>query len=239
MVQGSTMGSSPSPLAEPKRATARVRPSAFHEHSVMLENRQNIERETGRDNLRTLLIFAVLMFMATSVGQCESWEEFQKAKVEAETPDLTPKAKPDVVPKRIIVERIKKRGEIDFSSDTILFDYGSWKLREASSKQLKEIAAAISDPSLKEIPFFYVDGHTCNIGTNDNNCILSSRRANSVVRYLVQEGGLARNKVVARGFGIHHPVASNDNEEGRRKNRRVVLKSGAGETKKDEGKICP
>ena len=165
--------------------------------------------------MRTLLVFTVLMLLAPSFGQCESWEEFQKAKVEAETPDLTPKAKADLIPKTVIVERIKKRGEIDFSSDTILFDYGSWKLRSASLRQLQEIAAAINDPALKKIPFFYVDGHTCSIGTDDNNCILSSRRANSIVRYLVEHGSVARNtNWWPRGFGVHVPVASNDTEEG-------------------------
>lgn len=177
--------------------------------------------------------------MAPSVGQCESWDEFQKTKIEAETPDLTPKTKADLIPKTVIVERIKKRGEIDFSSDNILFEYGSWKIQEASFKQLKEIASAISDPSLKETPFFYVDGHTCSIGTDDNNCILSSRRANSVVRYLVEEGGVPRNRLVARGLGKHDPVAPNETEEGRRKNRRVALKSGVAETKSKPEKICP
>lgn len=195
--------------------------------------------QPGRCYVRTVLIFAVLILMVPSIGRGESWEEFQKAKVKAETPDLTPKAKPDLIPKTVIVERIKKRGEIDFSSNTILFDYGSWKLRPSSRKQLQEIAAAINDVSLKEIPFFYVDGHTCNIGTDDNNCILSARRANSVVRYLVEHGGVARNKLVARGFGERVSIASNDSEEGRGQNRRVVLKSGAGHTKSEDEMSCP
>lgn len=205
----------------------------------MFKYRQKHIVATGRDNLRTLLVFAILMVMVASIGQCESWEEFQKAKAESETPDLTPKMKTDLIPKTVIVERIKKKGEIDFSSDIILFDYGSWKLREASFKQLKEIAAAIRDPSLKEVPFFYVDGHTCNIGTDNNNCILSSRRANSVVRFLVKQGGIAMNRLVARGFGKSVPVVSNDTEEGRRQNRRVVLKSGTPETKSEAEMICP
>ncbi|MGO9572133.1 MAG: OmpA family protein [Desulfomonilaceae bacterium] len=189
--------------------------------------------------MKNLLIFAVLLFMIPSVGLGESWEAFQKAKIEAETPDLTPKTTSDLIPKTVIVEHIKKRGEIDFSSDTILFEYGSWKIQEASFKQLKEIAAAISDPSLKETPFFYVDGHTCSIGTDDNNCILSSRRANSVVSYLVEEGGVPRNRLVARGFGKVQPVASNDTDEGRRQNRRVVLKSGLTGHKSEDGGACP
>jgi outer membrane protein OmpA-like peptidoglycan-associated protein len=189
--------------------------------------------------LRTLLIFTLLMLVIPSIAVGESWEEFQKAKTDAETPDLTPKTTTDLISKMVIVEGIKKRGEIDFSSDTILFDYGSWRIQKASFKQLKEIAAAISDPSLKEISFFYVDGHTCSIGTDDNNCILSSRRANSVARYLVEEGGVSRNRLVARGFGKHDPVASNETEEGRRKNRRVVLKSGVAAPQSRHEKVCP
>jgi outer membrane protein OmpA-like peptidoglycan-associated protein len=189
--------------------------------------------------VKAIVAIMALMFILPSHGFCESWEEFQKAKNEAETPDLTPKKHADLVPKRVIVERIKKRGEIDFSSDSILFNYGSWKLREASHRQLKEIAEAIQDASLIHIPFFYVDGHTCSVGSDDNNCILSSRRAKSVIRHLVEEGGVPRNKLVARGFGEHEPIASNKSDDGRRKNRRVVLKKGsAGKTGNDES-VCP
>lgn len=148
--------------------------------------------------------------------------------------------KPEVINKDIIVEELSKpdAASIAFSSDAILFGYGSAVLRDASHPQLMEIAKALNDPALAHIPFFLVDGHTCNIGTDERNCRLSKDRATSVVKYLVEKGGVPAEKLKARGFGKNDPVVSNDTEENRKKNRRVVLKSGLLELQADKEKTC-
>jgi outer membrane protein OmpA-like peptidoglycan-associated protein len=125
-----------------------------------------------------------------------------------------------------------------FSSDAILFGYGSAKLLDKSIPQLQEIAKALKDPVLAVIPFFFVDGHTCSIGTDANNCQLSRDRAASVVKFLIEKGGVPKAKLKARGFGEREPMVSNDTEANRKKNRRVVLKSGLLELKKDKEKQC-
>ncbi len=74
-------------------------------------------------------------------------------------------------------------------------------------------------------PTFYltVQGHTDSSGKSEVNLRLSQLRAESVVKSLVN-AGVPESRVEAVGFGASNPVASNDSEEGRRKNRRIELK---------------
>ena len=71
-------------------------------------------------------------------------------------------------------------------------------------------------PDLKVV----IEGHTDNIGTAEYNKKLSQRRAEAVKQYMVEKG-IDANRITAEGFGFDRPIASNDTEEGRQKNRRV------------------
>lgn len=68
-----------------------------------------------------------------------------------------------------------------------------------------------------------IQGHTDPLGTPEYNEKLSKRRAVTVMRYLIDHG-IAANRLMAAGFGLTKPVADNDTEAGRAKNRRVELK---------------
>ena len=66
-----------------------------------------------------------------------------------------------------------------------------------------------------------VQGHTDNRGSDAYNLDLSSRRAGTVLKYL-QDGGVT-NQLTSKGYGESDPIASNDTDEGRQQNRRVIL----------------
>ncbi len=66
-------------------------------------------------------------------------------------------------------------------------------------------------------------GHTDNKGTAEYNLDLSSRRATNVVAALTAVYGVAPDRLSSEGAGLTQPVASNDTEDGRAKNRRVEL----------------
>jgi len=68
-----------------------------------------------------------------------------------------------------------------------------------------------------------VVGHTDNVGGIESNMKLSQDRANAVVQALVAKYGIAATRLKAYGVGPLAPIASNDTEEGRAKNRRVEL----------------
>jgi OOP family OmpA-OmpF porin len=66
-----------------------------------------------------------------------------------------------------------------------------------------------------------IEGHTDEVGTTADNVALSQRRADSVVSYLADHGGIARSRLKAVGYGESRPIADNRTEEGKRLNRRV------------------
>jgi outer membrane protein OmpA-like peptidoglycan-associated protein len=68
-----------------------------------------------------------------------------------------------------------------------------------------------------------VSGHTDNVGDPRKNVVLSKKRANEVVKYLVSKG-VNRSQLVVKGYGKTKPVADNRTEKGRFENRRVDFK---------------
>jgi hypothetical protein len=102
----------------------------------------------------------------------------------------------------------------------IYFDTGKADIKPESDATLKEIAKLLQgDPKLK----LYVVGHTDNQGALDLNMDLSRRRAEAVLAALTMKYAVPTARLRAYGSGPYAPVASNDSEDGRAKNRRVEL----------------
>jgi outer membrane protein OmpA-like peptidoglycan-associated protein len=102
----------------------------------------------------------------------------------------------------------------------IYFDTGKADVKPESDATLSEIAKLIQgDPALK----LYVVGHTDNQGALDLNMDLSRRRAEAVLAALTTKYAVPATRLKAYGCGPYTPVASNDTEDGRAKNRRVEL----------------
>ncbi|MGA2607099.1 MAG: DUF4892 domain-containing protein [Terriglobia bacterium] len=102
----------------------------------------------------------------------------------------------------------------------IYFDTGKADVKPESDATLKEVAKLLQgDPKLK----LYVVGHTDNVGTLASNMDLSKRRGDAVVKVLAAKYQIAAARLSAQGDGPTAPVASNDSEDGRAKNRRVEL----------------
>lgn len=102
----------------------------------------------------------------------------------------------------------------------ILFDHDKSDIKPDSKPALEEIAKLMKlSPEIK----FLVVGHTDNQGDLEYNLLLSERRAKAVTKTLSMEYGIATSRLSAHGVGMLAPVASNDSEEGKAKNRRVEL----------------
>ena len=102
----------------------------------------------------------------------------------------------------------------------IYFDTGKSDMKPESEQAIAEIAKLLkNDVSLK----LYVVGHTDNVGGLETNMKLSQDRADAVVQALLRNGGIAASRLKSYGDGPFAPVASNDTEEGKAKNRRVEL----------------
>ncbi|MEP6485566.1 MAG: OmpA family protein [Rudaea sp.] len=102
----------------------------------------------------------------------------------------------------------------------IQFDFDKAMVKPESKPTLDEIAALLNSDSAMRIA---VVGHTDAQGTAAYNMDLSRRRAASVAAALTGEYGIDASRITPRGAGATQPLASNDNEEGRAKNRRVEL----------------
>lgn len=102
----------------------------------------------------------------------------------------------------------------------IYFDTGKAEIKPESDVAMAEIAKLLKTDAGLQVN---VVGHTDAVGAIDANMGLSQARANAVVTTLVGKHGIAAGRLKAYGVGPLAPVASNDTEEGRARNRRVEL----------------
>ncbi len=104
-----------------------------------------------------------------------------------------------------------------FVTEKIYFDFGKATLRPESYEIIDELAQfLIRNPNIK----IEIQGHTDNIGGIEFNQRLSEQRARVVAEALIQRG-VSPEQLRWRGFGMSRPVAPNDTEENRQKNRRT------------------
>lgn len=122
-----------------------------------------------------------------------------------------------------ITTHIDTRGLVISLNNTILFESGSAVIKTENEDTLFQLAAAIN--SLDN--YIRIEGHTdnrpINTKTYPSNWELSTARAASVVRLFIDKCNVAPEKVVAVGYGEYKPIADNDTEEGRAKNRRIDI----------------
>ena len=117
-----------------------------------------------------------------------------------------------------MANEIKAAGHIALYG--IHFDTNRAELKPESDAALQEIAKLLKqDANLRLL----VVGHTDNVGGYDANMTLSERRAAAVFQALTSKHGIAPARLRAAGVGMAAPVATNETEEGRAKNRRVEL----------------
>ena len=99
------------------------------------------------------------------------------------------------------------------------FDTDRTAIRPDSQPLLAEVVKLMTaNPALR----LTVEGHTDNAGSPAHNQTLSDGRANAVVGSLMSQG-VGAERLRAKGFGQSKPIAGNDSEDGRAKNRRVEL----------------
>lgn len=107
-----------------------------------------------------------------------------------------------------------------FSFDRLEFDTASATLRPSSNDQLDAIAAILKGyPNVN----LKIGGYTDNVGDAAANVRLSAERAENTMKALVARG-IAAGRLTSEGYGEQFPVAGNDTEDGRQRNRRIDLR---------------
>jgi len=117
-----------------------------------------------------------------------------------------------------VVERVGEGLQVTFESG-LLFDYDSDVLREAARKNLATLAASLEKYPNTDL---MIVGHTDATGPDAYNMSLSERRAASAANYLATQG-VTRTRLRSTGRGESEPVAPNDAEADRQRNRRVEV----------------
>ena len=113
-----------------------------------------------------------------------------------------------------IIKRLQEFGQI------IFFETNKDVLTKESSDSLKEVYSILIQYPIVQV---IIEGHTDNVGEIDSNQLLSEKRANKVLGYLI-ERGIPSSKLKALGYGETRPIRTNSTSEGRSYNRRVEFK---------------
>ncbi len=104
-----------------------------------------------------------------------------------------------------------------FAIRKVHFVFNEATMESGSSEALDELVKYLTHHPKVSLE---VGGHTDNVGSHSFNKHLSYRRAKTVVRYLVSKG-VSKRRLKAKGYGEKQPLASNNNDKGRRLNRRA------------------
>ena len=140
--------------------------------------------------------------------------------------DLTKKLEKEIQEGQVKITEMKNRLTMTMV-DKILFPSGSADISKAGKKVLDKVISILKDVKDKRIQ---IEGHTDNVPIVSalakrfpTNWELSTARATQVVRYLQEQGKIDAAKLSATGYGENLPIASNDTEAGRQKNRRIEI----------------
>ncbi|MCC5915834.1 MAG: OmpA family protein [Cryomorphaceae bacterium] len=124
---------------------------------------------------------------------------------------------PKVVEADLEVRKIEK-GE-EYRLNDVVFATNSFELNKVARQIIDEFVLFLTtNPEIR----VEIQGHTDNVGNDQDNLILSQNRAKVVYEYMVQHG-ISGNRLKHNGYGAKRPIADNNTEEGRAKNRRTVF----------------
>lgn len=149
---------------------------------------------------------------ASNAGDAELWGNrgVVYGMYQEPTPVVTPKEPPREEP---VPQWVKP------SLAHVLFDFDKYELKPEGKAETDKVIA-----HMKEWPktVVLIEGHTCNIGTDEYNMGLGGRRANAVKQYMVQNG-IDAGRIETKSFGESQPAVPNDTPANRKLNRRVVF----------------
>lgn len=201
-----------------------------------IAERTNSVREWEQNAEQKQLEIAKLRQELDATAQEKLRVEQEKARVEAEKEkaiaelnrtynNLVAELKEEIKQGEIEVVQLKDKLSLSMV-EKILFDSGSSVIKKHGKEVLDRVAGILKKVSDRQIR---IEGHTDNVPIGErikekfpSNWELSTARATNVVKYLIEKG-VDPNLLSPAGYGQYRPVAPNDTEEGRAKNRRIEI----------------
>lgn len=164
--------------------------------------------------------------LATTLEQERLAKEEEIKRLTRTQEELSKSLQDEISKGNITIQQVRDRLTINMV-DRVLFDSGQAQVKPAGVKVLKQVGDVLNKITDKQIR---IEGHTDNVPISSKlqdrfktNWELSTARATTVVRYLIDQGGVDRQYLSAVGYADTHPLASNDSEEGRSSNRRIEI----------------
>lgn len=187
-------------------------------HQLQLETLRN--RTAMLDQERVSLTEKLEMSEKKSARQERELKEASQAHQ-----DLVGNLRKEISDGSIKITRLKNSLSVEIV-DKILFPSGSTQITPEGQNVLKKVSAVLSNIKENDIR---IEGHTDDVpigpGLIDrfaSNWELSTARATQVVRFLSRQSVSSEN-MLAAGFSKYRPIASNETEEGKQRNRRIEI----------------
>ena len=183
---------------------------------------ETLENTKNRIETKIKQLESQLEFRETRINeQDRKIKDLQNTKRQIET-DL----KKQIKSHQIKLEEMEGKLKVTFI-DKILFDSGSVRINRNGQELLLTLGQAFRDNQNQDI---IIQGHTDNVEIGPDlrkfyptNWELSASRSTTVLRYLIENAGIAPERFVASAYSHYKPVASNQSEEGRKQNRRIEI----------------
>lgn len=191
-------------IAKQKSAEADVAAAGKERDQVRLEQRTN-EADRAKASAAQSRSAADVARGETAYAQRQTMDvQAKNARLEAQLADLQAKK--------------TERGMVITLGD-VLFATDQARLNAEGQRTTEKLAQILQQNPTRSV---LIEGFTDSTGSSSHNQALSERRAGAV-QQILRNMGIARNRITIHGYGEAYPVASNDNGEDRRLNRRVEI----------------
>lgn len=167
--------------------------------------------------------------LAATLDQERAAKEAKEAEIQRLTrtqEELSKSLQDEISKGNITIQQVRDRLTINMV-DRVLFDSGHAEVKPAGQRVLKQVSDVLKTVADKQIR---IEGHTDNVPISaklrdryKSNWELSTARATTVVRYLIDQGGVDPQHLSAIGYADTQPIASNETVEGRSANRRIEI----------------
>jgi chemotaxis protein MotB len=167
-----------------------------------------------------------LLALQNELSRSVQAKDEELAKLKGTYEELQEKMKAEIAKGEIRLSQANGRLKVDMV-DKILFESGEAQISKRGEEVLTRVGAVLAHIEGKQIQ---VAGHTDDapissrlVDRYPTNWELSASRATNVVRFLEEKAHVPPGRLVASGYGPHHPIASNATPGGRARNRRIEL----------------
>jgi chemotaxis protein MotB len=164
--------------------------------------------------------------LAATLDQERAAKEEEIRRLTRTQEELSKSLQDEISKGNITIQQVRDRLTINMV-DRVLFDSGQAQVKPAGVQVLKQVSDILKTITDKQIR---IEGHTDNVPISSKlqdrfktNWELSTARATTVVRYLIDQGGVDRQYLSAVGYADTRPQSSNDTEDGRSSNRRIEI----------------